>query len=194
MISLSWVIWLVAIFAFPLSQDSSTKDFSKDSVSNLTQATNIQLNAATEVLEIPENKVDWSLNRKLSSENLTTFEEFSTSNNVIPTQHERWRNHYHLGLDSQFKKVVYHRFGTYPEQSVIDLNEVHKVSIQEKIRFVQVGKEKRYILDFLALQFHFKDRMHSPKTIEIYDGLLFTSLAGEKGIAEKWQRILESHL
>ncbi|WP_339703898.1 hypothetical protein [Algoriphagus aquimarinus] len=132
--------------------------------------------------------------RKISSENLATFEEFSSTNNVIPTQHERWRNHYHLGLDSQYKKLVYHRFGSYPEQSVIDLSQVNKVSIQEKIRKVQAGKEKRYILDFLALQFHFKDFSHSPKTIEIYDGLLFISLAGERGIAEKWQKILESHL
>lgn len=132
--------------------------------------------------------------KKQSSENLATFEEFSSSNNVIPTQHERWRNHYHLGLDSQYKKLVYHRFGSYPEQSLIDLREVNKVSIQEKNRRVQVGKEKRYILEFLALQFHFKDSTHSPKTIEIYDGELFTDVAGERGIAEKWQRILEKQL
>lgn len=132
--------------------------------------------------------------KKTSSENLSSFEEFSTTNNVIPTQHERWRNHYHLGLDSQYKKLIYHRFGSYPEQTLIDLREVNKVSIQEKIRRVQVGKEKRYILDFLALQFHFKDTNHSPKTIEIYDGELFNNVAGERGIAAKWQKILENHL
>ncbi|MCE7056197.1 hypothetical protein LZF95_16050 [Algoriphagus sp. AGSA1] len=132
--------------------------------------------------------------RKISSENLATFEEFSSANNVIPTQQERWRNHYHLGLDDQSKKLIYHRFGSYPEQSLIDLGEVAKVSIQEKIRRVLVGNEKRYILDFLALQFHFKDASHSPKTIEIYDGELFTDRAGERGIAEKWQKILEKHL
>ena len=132
--------------------------------------------------------------KKTSSENLATFEEFTAVNNVIPTQHERWRNHYHLGLDNKYKKLVYHRFGSYPEQSIIDLNDVTKVSIQEKIRRVQAGKEKRYILDFLALQFHFKDSSHSPKTIEIYDGELFADLAGERGIAEKWQRILENNL
>lgn len=132
--------------------------------------------------------------KKISSANLASFEEFSFSNNVIPTLHERWRNHYHLGLDSQYKKLVYYRFGSYPEQSLIDLKEVHKISIQEKIRRVQAGKEKRYILDFLALQFHFKDLKHAPKTIEIYDGELFTNVAGERGIAEKWQKILENQL
>lgn len=75
-----------------------------------------------------------------------------------------------------------------------DLRDVNKVSIQEKNRRVQVGKEKRYILEFLALQFHFKDSSHSPKTIEIYDGELFTDVAGERRIAEKWQRILQDSL
>ena len=132
--------------------------------------------------------------KKLTTANLASFEEFSTSNNVSPTQHERWRNHYHLGLDSQSKKLVYYRFGSYPEQSVVNLKEVNKVSIQEKNRHIQVGKEKRIVLEFLALQFHFKDSSHSPKTIEIYDGELFTDVAGERGIAEKWQRILEKNM
>lgn len=115
--------------------------------------------------------------KKIGSENLASFEEFSTNNNVIPTQHEHWRNHYHLGLDSQYKKLVYHRFGSYPEQSLIDLRDINKVSIQEKIRRAQVGKEKRCVLEFLGLQFHFKDLSHFPKTIEIYDGELFTDVA-----------------
>ncbi|MDR7131952.1 hypothetical protein J2X69_004318 [Algoriphagus sp. 4150] len=132
--------------------------------------------------------------KKISSAQLASFEEFSVAKNVVPTQHERWRNHYHLGLDNQSKKLIYHRFGSYPEQSLIDLGEVGKVSIQEKIRKVPVGKETRYILDFLALQFHFKDASHSPKTIEIYDGELFSDMAGERGIAEKWQKILEAQL
>ncbi|SFU12091.1 hypothetical protein SAMN04489724_4072 [Algoriphagus locisalis] len=132
--------------------------------------------------------------KKLTTANLASFEEFSTSNNAVPTQHERWRNHYHLGLDCQSKKLVYHRFGSYPEQSIIDLNEVNKVSIQEKSHMIHVGKEKRHILEYLALQFHFKDSSHSPKTVEIYDGELFSDLAGERSIAEKWQRILEKNL
>ncbi|MFC5623811.1 hypothetical protein [Algoriphagus winogradskyi] len=132
--------------------------------------------------------------KKLNSANLASFEEFASANNSFPTQHERWRNHYHLGLDIQHKKLIYHRFGSYPEQSMVDLKEVNKVSIQEKSRMVKVGKEKRHILEYLALQFHFKDSNHSPKTIEMYDGELFTDVAGERGIAEKWQKILEKQL
>ena len=66
MISLSWVAWLVAVFVFPVSSYSFNKDFSQDSVSNLSQITHIQFNATPELLEIPEFKVDWSLNAKLN--------------------------------------------------------------------------------------------------------------------------------
>jgi len=128
--------------------------------------------------------------KKQTSMHFATFEEFSVKHNVSPAQHEYWRNHYHLGLDSQYQKLIYHRFGPYPEQSLIDLKEVSKISLQEKTRKVEIGKERRYILEYLALQFHFKDASHPPKTIEMYDGSLFTSQAGERALAEKWLGIL----
>ncbi|MEP1953998.1 MAG: hypothetical protein ABJ333_04335 [Algoriphagus sp.] len=123
-----------------------------------------------------------------------TFTEFAASNNVKPTQHEHWRNHYHLGVDTEAKKVIYHRFGSYPEQSVIDLNDIKSVSLQEKNRVVVVGKEKRFIIDYLALQFHFKDPSHSPKTIETYDGKLYSDMAGERGLTERWKQKIEKLL
>lgn len=132
--------------------------------------------------------------KKQASKNLSTFEEFVAEHNITPTQHEYWRNHYHLGLDPDHNKLVYHRFGSYPEQNLIDLNEVDKVHIQEKVRRVEVGKEKRYILEFLALQFHFRKANHPPKTIEIYDGALFTGVAGERAIANKWLQLIERQL
>jgi hypothetical protein len=123
-----------------------------------------------------------------------TFSEFAASNNVKPTQHEQWRNHYHLGVDSEAKKVIYHRFGSFPEQSVIDLKDVKSISLQEKSRVIVVGKEKRVIIDYLALQFHFKDASHSPKTIETYDGDLYSDMAGERGLTKRWKENIEKLL
>lgn len=123
-----------------------------------------------------------------------SFSEFAEMNNTKPTLHEQWRNHYHLGIDTEAKKVVYHRFGSYPEQTVIDLNQVKKVSVQEKNRVVIVGKEKRFIIDYLALQFHFKDESHPPKTIETYDGELYSDMAGERGLTVRWKENIEKLL
>ena len=66
MISLSWVAWLVAVFVFPISEDSSSIDYSVHSVSNINGLAQIQFNSGPELLEIPEFKVDWSLNSKLN--------------------------------------------------------------------------------------------------------------------------------
>jgi len=133
-------------------------------------------------------------NKNILSAQQATFSEFAERNNACPTLHEQWRNHYHLGMDSAAQKVVYHRFGSYPEQTVIDLKAVKRVSVQEKSRVVLVGKEKRFIIDYLALQFHFKDEAHLPKTIETYDGGLYSNMAGERGLTERWKQNIEKLL
>ncbi|MFC5623810.1 hypothetical protein [Algoriphagus winogradskyi] len=67
-ISLSWVIWFIAVFAFPVSTTSTHTDFSHDSVSNHIQLSANPLSAGIDILKIPEFKVDWSLNYKLNSD------------------------------------------------------------------------------------------------------------------------------
>ncbi|PZX53922.1 hypothetical protein LV84_03030 [Algoriphagus ratkowskyi] len=64
MISLSWVLWFAAVIAFPV--DSGAHHFSHDSVSALPTHKLIQYNCSPELLEIPNFKVDWSLNAKLN--------------------------------------------------------------------------------------------------------------------------------
>lgn len=67
MISLSWIIWFVAVFAFPITTNSTASGSSLDSVSNAVHLTKIHFNSTAELLEIPEFKVDWSLDTKLNS-------------------------------------------------------------------------------------------------------------------------------
>jgi len=123
-----------------------------------------------------------------------SFNEFNKEHGVDPTVVDRWRKHYILGLDKLNNKLVYFRYGDFPEQAVFDLSEVAKVSIQEKNRIVVVGSEKRSILEYLAIQLHFKDQKHLARTIEIYDGALFTSQLGERVMAGKWTALLNSHM
>tara|TARA_R110002020_G_C15850439_1_gene736077 strand:+ start:269 stop:613 length:345 start_codon:yes stop_codon:yes gene_type:complete len=67
-LSISWILWFVAVFTFPVSLVSTNIDYTHDSISNLEQVAKIQFNAAPELLEIPEFKIDWSLNAKLNPE------------------------------------------------------------------------------------------------------------------------------
>ncbi len=132
--------------------------------------------------------------KKASKVLASNFLDFVKDAGINPVQIEKWRNHYTLGLDPSQNKLVYFRYGDYPEQTVVDLKEVKRISLQEKNRPVMVGKEKRNILDYLAIQFHFIDSNHLPKTLEIYDGELFSDHAGERVIANKWIEILSRQL
>ena len=128
-----------------------------------------------------------------SSESLLqkSFLEMAQQNGIQPEIQERWRNHYQLGLDPKSKKLIYHRYGAYPSQSIIDLSGISKVTLDEKNHMVQVKKEKRVIIDYLALQLHYKDPNHPTKSLEIYDGELFSDLAGERVLAGNWKTLLE---
>jgi len=71
--------------------------------------------------------------------NAQSFNELNKEYGVNPTVVDRWRKHYTLGLDKLNNKLIYFRYGDFPQQAVFDLNEVAKVSIQEKNRIVVVG-------------------------------------------------------
>jgi hypothetical protein len=133
-------------------------------------------------------------NNKTEKALSNTFLDFAKSYGINPTVVERWRNHYTIGLDKTAQKLVYFSYGDFPQQVIINLDEVNKVSLQEKFRTVTVGNEKRNILEFLALQFHFKDPQHLARTVEVYDGNLFTDQMGERVIAKKWLEVLSKEL
>jgi hypothetical protein len=133
-------------------------------------------------------------NKKVEKSLSHNFHEFAKEYGVIPTVVDKWRNHYTIGLDKAAKKLVYFSYGDFPQQVVINLEEVNKVSLQEKFRTVTVGHEKRNILEFLALQFHFKDPKHLARTVEFYDGNIFTDQMGERVIAKKWLEVLSEEV
>lgn len=137
----------------------------------------------------------YSFKNKKTEKSLShTFNEFAKEYGVSPTVIDKWRNHYTIGLDKTAKKLVYFSYGDFPQQVVINLNEVNKVSLQEKFRTVTVGHEKRNILEFLALQFHFKNPQHLARTVEVYDGNIFTDQMGERVIAKKWLEVLSEEI
>ena len=122
------------------------------------------------------------------------FQNFSKTIGVNPTQFENWRNLYFLGYDPNAKIVVYFRDGSNPETSFINLEEVNKINIYEKSRLVESGVEKRNVLDYIGIQFNFKDHYKPEKLIEIYDAEIFSGQDGETVLAKKWVELLNSQL
>ncbi len=133
-------------------------------------------------------------NKKHHKIQLETFQNFAKTNGVTPTQIEEWRNQYFLGFDPKTKSVVYFNGGSNPEQTFITLKDVSKISIQEKTHLVETGVEKRNVLDYLGIQFNFKDHCKPEKLIEIYDSELFTDQDGEHVLAKNWVALLTNQL
>lgn len=133
-------------------------------------------------------------NKKQQKLQTAAFHTFSKSIGVNPTQIEHWRNQYFLGYDPVAKTVVYLNGGSNTEQVFINLGEVKKISIQEKAHLVESGVEKRNVLDYLGIQFNFKDHCKPEKLIEIYNSELFTGQDGEAVIAKKWVELLTNQL
>lgn len=147
------------------------------------------------IIAISSPFVYYSFKNKKHQKNLMDrFQKFTETIGVNPSQIENWRNLYFLGYDSNAKIVVYFREGSNPETAFINLKEVNKINIYEKSRVVDSGVEKRNVLDYIGIQFNFKDHYKSEKLIEIYDSELFSGQDGEMVMAKKWIELLNRQL
>lgn len=133
-------------------------------------------------------------NKKHQKTQLENFQKFAKSIGVKPAKIENWRNLYLLGLDPNSKILIYFKSGSNPEQTFINLEEVIKINIYEKSRVVELGVEKRNVLDYLGIQFNFKDHYKAEKLIEIYNAELFSGQDGESVLAKNWVELLNKQL
>ncbi len=133
-------------------------------------------------------------NKKHQKTQMENFQSFAKTIGVKPAKIENWRNLYLLGLDPNSKILLYFKDGLNPEQTFINLEEVVKINIYEKSRIVELGVEKRNVLDYLGIQFNFKDHYKPEKIIEIYDAEIFSGQDGESVLAKKWVELLKSQL
>ncbi|GMQ23918.1 hypothetical protein Aoki45_06000 [Algoriphagus sp. oki45] len=129
--------------------------------------------------------------KKVVTQQNDSFNSLAGQSGAKPEVRERWRNIYQIGLDRDKKILVYQRYGEKPMESAVDLKKISKVSVEEKAHTVVVEKEKRVILDYLALNLYPKDKEQGPISLEFYDGELFTDLLGERLLANQWKSNLD---
>ncbi|OOG77107.1 hypothetical protein [Algoriphagus sp. A40] len=123
-----------------------------------------------------------------------SFQEFSSTRKLVLDKVQKWRNHYMLGLDLKQNILVYCRFGNYPAQMTINLNEVDHTSIDAHYEEVIYGKSKLKKLEYLDILLHFKDRNKPTKSITIFDERQIRRMVDEQFIAENWVLTLNRHL
>jgi hypothetical protein len=123
-----------------------------------------------------------------------SFQEFTSARKLVLDKVQRWRNHYMLGIDLKQNILVYCRFGTYPAQMTINLDEVDHTSIDAHYEEVNVGKSRLKKLEYLDILLHFKDRSKPTKSITIFDDRQIRTIMDEPFIAENWVLTLNRHL
>lgn len=135
--------------------------------------------------------IKFSKKEKVNAESL---QEFTSARKLVLDKVQKWRNHYMLGLDLKQNVLVYCRFGSYPAQMTINLNEVDHASVDAHYEVVNVGKSKLRRLGYLDILLHFKERNKPAKSITIFDERQIRIVADEPFIAEKWVSTLNQHL
>lgn len=132
---------------------------------------------------------------RLQEKTAVDYVQDSTSTRrLVLSKVQKWRNHYMLGLDIDQNVLVYHRFGHYPAQVSINLNEVDHTSIDVHYEDVIIGKSKLKKLGYLDILLHFKDSSRPAKSITIYDSGQIAKVADELYIADNWVSTINRHL
>ncbi|MFC5191341.1 hypothetical protein ACFPIK_06150 [Algoriphagus aquatilis] len=115
------------------------------------------------------------------------------SQGVQATELETWRNQYAIGLDPSKKVLLYTFLGELEISCSIHLSDVKKVSISRKTREAGNEEAKRTLIDKVGLEFtHASAKKNT--YFEFYDSELFSDLAGETLLAEKWAELIQKHL
>jgi hypothetical protein len=117
------------------------------------------------------------------------LEKICQSSQLQFDHEDHWRGLYGMGLDIKNKKLIYVFYETPTETKTIDLQKAHRIFIQKTEHELSNGKEKRQILDHLAIQIDCMDKTH---VLEFYDCNRFSDQDGEWPLAKKWENILKS--
>ena len=123
-----------------------------------------------------------------------SFQEFTSTRKLVLDKVQKWRNHYMLGLDLKQNVLVYCRFGHYPAQMTVNLNEIDHASIDAHYEEPNMGKSKLKKLGYLVILLHFKDQSKAAKSITIFDERQIRTISDEPFIAENWVHTLNQHL
>lgn len=135
--------------------------------------------------------VKYKKQEKASTE---SFQEFASTRNLVLDKVQKWRNHYMLGLDLKQNILVYCRFGHYPAQMTINLNEVDHATIDAHYEEAIAGKSKFKKLGYLDILLHFKDHRKPAKSLTVYDERQIRMVSDEPFIAENWVWIINHQL
>lgn len=123
-----------------------------------------------------------------------SFQEFTSNKKVILDKVQKWRNHYILGLDTDRNVLIYYKYGQFPSEVTVNLEEVDHASLDVHYEDLHQGNERSRRPEYLNILLYFKDPKRAVKSISVYDKKEVAKLDDELSIANYWVQTINSHL
>lgn len=123
-----------------------------------------------------------------------SFQEFTAKKNVILDKVQKWKNHYILGLDTERNMLIYYKYGQFPSEVTVNLEEVDHVSLDVHYEELHNGNKRSKRPEYLNILLYFKDPKRAVKSISVYDKKEVSKLDDEFSIANYWVQTINSHL
>lgn len=132
--------------------------------------------------------------REKESKYAHSFQEFTSTRNVVLDKVQKWRNHYILGLDSERNMLIYYKYGQFPSEVTVNLEEVDHASLDVHYEVLTTGNQRNRRPEYLNILLYFKDPKRAVKSITVYDKKEVAKLDDELSIANYWVQTINSHL
>lgn len=128
------------------------------------------------------------------SKTIHSFQEFTAEKNVVLNKVQRWRNHYILGMDTHKNLLIYYKYGQFPAEISVNLDEVDHASLDVHYEELHQGKERVKRPEYLNILLYFKDPSRSVKSISVYDKKEVAKLGDELSIANHWVQTINGQI
>lgn len=128
------------------------------------------------------------------SKTARSFQEFTAEKKVVLNKVQMWRDHYILGLDTKMNMLIYYKYGQFPAELSVNLDEVDHASLDMHYEEKQYGKERVKRPEYLNILLYFKDPSRAVKSISVYDKKEVAKLDDEISIANQWVQTINGHL
>ncbi|WP_111671054.1 hypothetical protein [Algoriphagus litoralis] len=130
----------------------------------------------------------------MESKTTHSFQEFTSEKNVVLNKVQKWRNHYILGLDTEKNMLIYYKYGQFPSEITVNLEEVDHASLDVHYEELKHKKERIKRPEYLNILLYFKDPKKAVKSISVYDKKEDAKLDDEVSIANYWVQTINGHL
>lgn len=135
-----------------------------------------------------------SKSREKESKLTHSFQEFTTEKNVVLNKIQKLSNQYILGLDTERNVLIYYKYGQFPSEVTVNLEEIDHATLDVHYEESNHGNGRSKRPEYLNILLHFKDPHRAVKSISVYDKKEVLKWNDELSIANNWVQTINSQL